>query len=250
MNIKDFFALHSEVAVAFSGGVDSAVLLLLAKKYAKRVKAYYVSSQFQPRFELEDAKEVAALLGAELELLKVDILAFSEVTSNPENRCYLCKTAIFNEICNATEADGFSLILDGTNASDDVDDRPGMRVLAELSVLSPLRICGFKKSDVRTIARENGLPVADKPSYACLATRVPYHTQITAEILEKTENCESELRALGYKNFRARYADGKARLELSRADLANYGKVKRETEEIFSKYYDGYYLDPKERNDE
>ncbi|MBR2133247.1 MAG: ATP-dependent sacrificial sulfur transferase LarE [Eubacterium sp.] len=250
MKIKDFFEKHNEVAVAFSGGVDSAVLLLLAKRYANRVKAYYVKSQFQPEFELKDAMEIAKILDAEIEVMSLDVLSDKTISNNPENRCYYCKRRIFSTICNKAKDDGFSTVIDGTNASDKADDRPGMKALSELGVYSPLRICAMTKSEIRAIAKESNLPVADKPSYACLATRIKTNTPITAEALEKTEKSENILSSLGFRNYRVRYNNGSAVLELGLNDFAVFYKKRKEVYSALSKLYDEVYLNLKEREDE
>ncbi|MDO5455619.1 MAG: ATP-binding protein, partial [Eubacteriales bacterium] len=142
MNLETFFKQYPRAAVAFSGGVDSSYLLYAASQYAEDYKAYYVKSAFQPQFELEDAERFCRERGIPLKVLKVDILSCREVTENPPDRCYHCKKQVFSTILAAAEADGFSVLLDGTNASDDEGDRPGTRALKEMSVLSPLRICG------------------------------------------------------------------------------------------------------------
>ena len=147
MTLEQFFAENREVAVAFSGGVDSAYLLYAATRYAARVKAYYVSTAFQPEFELADARRLADELGADMLVLHVDVLSNSAVTANPSDRCYHCKNTLFRQILRAAENDGFPVLLDGTNASDDAGDRPGMRALRELSVRSPLRECGLTKAE-------------------------------------------------------------------------------------------------------
>ena len=250
MDITDFFCQNSEVAVAFSGGVDSAVLLALAKEHAKRVEAYCVKSQFQPQFELDDAVKIAELLSAEIEIIPLDVLSDSTITANPENRCYYCKKKVFAEIIKHAAADGFTTVIDGTNATDDASDRPGFRALGELRVLSPLRLCGYTKAAVRQVAGDYGLPVADKPSYACLATRIPTGVKITEETLAKTEAAENLLRNAGYKNFRIRYADGSARLELGRSETELFRQTEEKTRTLIEPYYDNIFLDPKERADE
>jgi len=250
MNIQEFFETNGEVAVAFSGGVDSAVLLMLAARYARRVKAYYVKTAFQPQFELDDALQVAGLLHAEMEILEADILSYPEVVANPGNRCYYCKKEIFSRICAAAARDGFSAVLDGTNASDDIADRPGFAALQEMQVLSPLRLCGYTKAQIRETARRSGLPVADKPSYACLATRIPTGTAITAGALAVTERAENELRQLGLRNFRVRYREGDALLELGRNDFDVFCRKKDAIYSTLSAIYRNVYLNLKERPDE
>lgn len=250
MEISEIFTPDSRVAVAFSGGVDSSVLLLLAKKYAGRVKAYFVRSAFQPDFEADDAVKVAEMLSVELETLTVDVLSDCEVTANPADRCYYCKKRIFSEILRAAQRDGFGTVAEGTNASDDISDRPGYKALQQLGIRSPLRDCGYTKAQIRQLARENSLPVADKPSYACLATRIPTGERITAELLKKTEAAETVLREAGFKNFRVRYLDNKAKLELGRGEFELLNEKRNEIFTRLSEYYDGVYLDLKERADE
>ena len=222
MTIQQFFQEHPACAVAFSGGVDSAVLLSAAAAYGKRTAAYFVRTPFQPAFELADARETARQLGTALRVLDVDILEDPEVAANPPDRCYYCKRALFTRLLEAAKADGFPLVLDGCNASDDAGDRPGMRALTELGVRSPLRECGVGKAEVRRMAREAGLPVWDKPSYACLATRLPAGTPITAADLARAERGEAALMALGLSDFRLRLRGEDALLQVreEQAELA------------------------------
>ena len=210
MELKDFFEKHRRVALAFSGGVDSSYLLYAAQKYADKVRAYYVKSVFQPTFEYEDALRLAGQLKADLCVITIDVLADDKVTSNPSDRCYYCKQRIFSKILEQAKSDGFTDLLDGTNASDSSDDRPGMKALKEMKVLPPLRECGLTKARIRELSKEAGLFTWNKPAYACLATRIPSGTQITAEKLKKTEGAEAFLMSLGFKNFRVRMMETKA----------------------------------------
>ncbi len=141
------------------------------------------------------------------------------VTANPPDRCYHCKTALFGALSVQALADGYTLLLDGTNASDDADDRPGMRALKELHVCSPLRECGLTKAEIRRLSREVGLFTWDKPAYACLATRIPSGDAITAEKLLATERAEAFLFSLGLTDFRVRNYHGAARLQFPEAQL-------------------------------
>lgn len=219
MTLQTFFALHPKAAIAFSGGVDSAYLLYAAVSCGADVRAYYVKSEFQPEFEYEDALRLASELNAEMTALPLNILSVPQVSENPSNRCYYCKRAIFSAITEAAEADGFTVLLDGTNASDDTADRPGMRALEELSVLSPLRECGLTKEHIRRLSREAGLFTWNKPAYACLATRIPTGEEITAGKLSATENAEDYLFSLGFTNFRVRSREGHARLQIPESQL-------------------------------
>ena len=214
MTLQDFFRENPVCAVAFSGGVDSAALLAAAAAYGQRTAAYFVKTPFQPDFELDDAREVAGRLGTALTVLEFDVLRLPEVAANPADRCYYCKRALFGHLLEATGRDGFPLVLDGCNASDDASDRPGMRALRELGVRSPLRECGLDKSAVRRMARQAGLPVWNKPSYACLATRIPAGTAITAADLARVSRGEAALAAAGLSDFRLRLRGGDALLQV------------------------------------
>lgn len=220
MTLSEFFAGQERVALAFSGGVDSAYLLYAAVQAGCAVRPYYVKTAFQPAHELADARRLAGALGVELCVLELDILSHPAVTDNPADRCYHCKRRIFSAILERAAADGCTLVVDGTNASDEAADRPGMRALAELSVRSPLRECGLGKADIRALSRQAGLFTWDKPAYACLATRIPTGTPLTAEALARTEQAEAALAALGFSDFRVRLgAAGEARLELRAEQL-------------------------------
>jgi uncharacterized protein len=203
-----------KAAIAFSGGVDSSYLLYAAKACGVDVHAYYVNAQFQPQFELDDARRLASELGATMTVIPVDVLANEAVRGNPADRCYHCKRVIFETILVKAAADGYTALMDGSNASDDAGDRPGMRALAELEVLSPLRDAGLTKQQVRDYSKEAGLFTWDKPAYACLATRVPTGTTLTADMLEKIEKAEDTLAQMGFTDFRARVMGDVAKLQL------------------------------------
>lgn len=219
MNLQQFFTENPRVAVAFSGGVDSAYLLYAAAKWGAEVRAYYVQSAFQPQFEREDAARLARMLGVDMKVLQIDVLCKPEITSNPPDRCYHCKKALFSAILAAAEGDGFRVLLDGTNASDDASDRPGMRALRELSVRSPLRECGLTKAEIRRLSEEAGLFTHDKPAYACLATRIPTGEPITEGKLRRTERAENYLFSLGLRDFRVRAVGDTAKLQVKEADM-------------------------------
>ncbi|BAK98448.1 hypothetical protein OBV_12500 [Oscillibacter valericigenes Sjm18-20] len=204
MRLQEFFEENPNGALAFSGGVDSSYLAYAAANYGYGWRAYYVHSAFQPAFELEDARKISEQCGIPMTVLERDVLCKEEVVANPFNRCYYCKRIVFSSILEQAAGDGCKLVIDGTNASDDADDRPGMKALRELEVRSPLRECGLTKADVRRLSRETGLFTWNKPSYACLATRIPTGTKITAEALQQVETGETRLAAMGYRDFRIR----------------------------------------------
>ena len=243
MELKQFFEEHPEVAIAFSGGVDSAYLLYAAKRYGKRVKAYYVKTAFQPQFELEDAQRLAEELSAEIEVLKVDILCQSIIVNNPADRCYHCKKELFSRILEASQEDGFSVLLDGTNASDEASDRPGMRAIAELSVRSPLRECGLTKAEIRRLSKEAGLFTHDKPAYACLATRIPTGECITEEKLLRTEQAEGYLSRMGLRDFRVRSQGNSAKIQVTETDLALLMQHREDILSELKKHYTSVMLD-------
>ena len=243
MNLKEFFEIHPRTAVAFSGGVDSAYLLYAAHLYGAEVRAYYVRSAFQPQFELEDAVRLAAELDVPMRILPVDVLASDAVTENPADRCYHCKKVIFNTIIKAAAEDGFSVLLDGTNASDDAGDRPGMKALRELQVLSPLRECGITKNEIRRLSKDAGLFTWDKPAYACLATRIPTGEKITAEKLEATERAESFLFSLGFTDFRVRRFADSARIQLKADQMEKLLENRERILETLKKDYKAVLLD-------
>lgn len=204
MKLSQFFSENAKVALAFSGGVDSAYLLYAAVQSGCKVTAYYVKSPFQPQFEYEDACRLANQLGADMRVIPLDVLEYSCIAQNPENRCYHCKKAIMTAILKQAKSDGYPLLVDGTNASDDCAYRPGMAALEELSVRSPLREAGLTKEEIRQMSKEAGLFTWNKPAYACLATRIPTGTEITKELLKTTEQAESYLMTLGFRDFRLR----------------------------------------------
>ena len=220
MELNQFFAQNPNAALAFSGGVDSAYLLYAAKQAGANVTAYYVRTPFQPQFEYDDAVKLAQELKMPMRTIGMDVLEDPNVVANPANRCYYCKRRIFTAILEAARADGYSLILDGTNASDDASDRPGMVALRELEVRSPLRECGLTKPEIRRLSKEAGLFTHDKPAYACLATRIPTGVPITAEALQRTEAAEEYLKKLGFTDFRIRLMGSAARIQLPESQIS------------------------------
>ena len=243
MNLTQFWKENTKAAIAFSGGVDSAYLLYSAIQAGASVKAYFAKTVFQPAFELEDAQKLASQLGAEMEILTLDVLSVPMVAKNPKNRCYYCKTALFSAMTAAAKKDGFTLILDGTNASDDASDRPGMQALRELRVRSPLRECGLTKPEIRRLSREAGLFTHDKPAYACLATRIPTGDTITPEKLARTEEAEGYLHSLGLRDFRVRTLGNTARIQVTAFDLDTVLQNRQAILSHLNKLYSGVTLD-------
>jgi len=243
VTLKQFFEAHPKVALAFSGGVDSAYLLYAAKAFGADVKAYYVKTPFQPEFEYMDAVRLARELKTEMVTIHFDILSELNIAENPKNRCYFCKNRIFSTILEQAKADGYSTVIDGTNASDDASDRPGMAALRELSVRSPLQEAGLTKADIRKLSKEAGLFTHDKPAYACLATRIPAGTPITAEKLATTEASEQFLRELGFSDFRIRLLGSAAKIQLPESQIPLLLTHRTTILETLKKHYSEVLLD-------
>lgn len=217
MELKTFFEQNPSGALAFSGGVDSSLLAWAAAKYGRNWRAYCVRTAFQPAFEREDAARIAARCGMPLTVMEEEVLQDPRIAANPPDRCYFCKRRLFTAVVRQAAKDGCTLVIDGTNASDSADDRPGMKALRELGIRSPLRECGLTKADVRALCRAADLPVWDKPSYACLATRIPAGTPITEETLQKVERGEALLASMGFRDFRIRLRGGAAVIQVTQA---------------------------------
>lgn len=237
MTLQAFFEENPKAAIAFSGGVDSAFLLYAAKQAGSEVTAYYVKTPFQPEFEYADAVTLAEQLQVKMTVLSLDVLADPQVVANPQNRCYYCKKRIFTAICRQAKQDGYQVILDGTNFSDNPTDRPGMQALQELEVLSPLRICGLSKKEIRKLSKQAGLFTHDKPAYACLATRIPTGMPITREFLEKTERNEGFLMGLGFRDFRIRITPEGAKLQIKKEQ---FPLLEQHRQEIFERLTQEY----------
>ena len=203
------------VAVAFSGGVDSALLVRLAADVlgADNVLALTAVSQLNPARETTLARDIAGGCGVRAIHVTIDALAVPEVAANPPDRCYHCKRAIFGTLMNVARAEGFPWLLDGSNASDRGDYRPGKRAAVELGAVSPFDECGITKAEIRQRSHELGLPNWDAPSAACLASRIPYGTALTAADLHRVEMAEDVLIALGFTGCRVRLHGNIARVE-------------------------------------
>ena len=209
------------VLVAFSAGVDSTFLLALSAETlgADHVLAAMGVSEIFPHRDLTAGRELARLLGVELVEVRVDHLAEATFTSNPPQRCYHCKAAMIGHLRHLAERRGLAEVLTGANADDTGDHRPGLRAGTELGVVRPLLQAGLTKQDIRTASRAMGLDTWDKPSMACLASRIPYGQPITSEKLRRIERAEEVLAEMGYRQYRVRDHEAVARIELPPADL-------------------------------
>lgn len=209
------------VAVAFSGGVDSTLLLRLALETLgrDRVLAVLADTPSLPRSERDEALRLADRLGAPCLTVDPGELDDPVYAANPPDRCYHCKRRLFAAIIRAAAERGFTHVLDGNNADDARDTRPGRRALQELGIASPLLEAGLTKADVRAISRRLGLPTADKPALACLASRIPFGTPVTRELLAQIERAEEVLHEQGFAHCRVRHHGDIARIELAARDM-------------------------------
>lgn len=247
MTLQEFFTEYPKAALGFSGGVDSSYLLWAAVNAGADIAPYYIQTAFQPAFELEDAKRLCEQIGVKLNVIQLDALADPRVAANPANRCYYCKVGLFGALRARAKADGYDLMLDGTNASDDAGDRPGMKALREMEVRSPLRECGLTKAMIRQESRKAGLFTWDKPAYACLATRVPTGRTITPELLRRVGGAETALFALGFTDFRVRLYDDAARLQLPEGQLAKAVEQRQAIRQALAPWFDIVLLDTQTR---
>lgn len=207
-------------ALAFSGGVDSSLLLAACAQAGVQVVAIMADTPVVPQFEKDDAQRVAAETGMQLVTIALNPLTLPEFAANVEGRCYYCKKLIFTAIKAKSVELGCGCLLDGTNVDDTGDYRPGRRATAELGVISPLLECGFTKADVRALAAKYKLSVADKPAYACLASRIAYGESITLEKLKMVERAEDALRQMGLHDLRVRCHGRLARIEVGSGQIA------------------------------
>ena len=208
---------RGRVAIGYSGGVDSAYLAVVARQTlgADNVLAITGRSASYPAAQWLAARQVATDFGVTVLELDTEELADPRYAANPSNRCYFCKTELWSRVAPAARARGFETIIDGTNADDLADHRPGARAAAEHGIASPLATLGFTKREIRERSRAIGLPTWEQPSSPCLSSRLPYGTSVTAERLQQVERAEAALRALGITgDLRVRYHGDLARVEL------------------------------------
>lgn len=211
------------ICLAFSGGVDSSLLLKMAcengKKYGNPVYAVTFNTMLHPSCDLETARKVAKEMGAEHRVIQVDELEMEEMKYNPPDRCYLCKKHLFTTLRDFAAQRGITLILDGTNEDDTHVYRPGIRALKELGIISPLAQCHITKKEVKELAGDYCISVAARPSTPCMATRLPYGAELNYEILRKIEEGEKYLRTVFTGNIRLRIHQDTVRLELNPEEM-------------------------------
>ncbi len=240
--------MHQDTVVAFSGGVDSSLLLYLCcvagKKYNTKVYGVMICSVLSPSRDYDIARAVAAEAGAVFDTIHMDELSVPQIRENALERCYVCKKYLFTGLLDFAAQKGITTVLEGTNEDDLHVYRPGIRAIKELGIQSPLVDAGLSKEQVRRMASEYGISVAQRPSSPCLATRFPYGTHLNIEDLKAVEKGEQILRNYGFHNVRLRVHKNIARIEVDGSDMPEALRLRREiSQKIRALGYDYVTLD-------
>ncbi|MBN2037557.1 MAG: ATP-dependent sacrificial sulfur transferase LarE [Chitinispirillaceae bacterium] len=218
--LKKIIRRYPSALIAYSGGVDSVFLAHVAGEVlGKKVLLVTASSSTYPLSEQKEAEQLAVTLGLPHRIIVSEAAEIDGFADNTLKRCYFCKRMLFGTLTALAEKEGYAVVFDGSNADDLGDYRPGRKALKELKIISPLCEAGLTKPEIREFSRERGLPTADKPSYACLASRFPYGEKITKEKLNRVERAEDELKRLGFRRFRVRSHQDLARIEVAPPEM-------------------------------
>jgi uncharacterized protein len=221
------------VVIGLSGGVDSTLLVRVAHEVlGERCLAVIGESEAFPQGEIEEAKRLAEQIGVRVRIVRTHELSNPLFQVNRPDRCYHCKTELFGILRRVADEEGIEWIADGSHLDDTGDYRPGMRAAQAFGVRAPLLEAGFRKADIRALAKALGLPIWDKPSFACLASRFPYGMRITRERLAQVDQAERFLRDLGFRQVRVRHHDAIARIEVPPEE---FPRLLQHTESIVAK---------------
>jgi len=248
--LNALLAGHAPLVIAYSGGVDSAYLLAAAHAVlGDRALAVIADSASLPRQALKEALEVAARIGAPVEVAATEELQDERYTSNPVNRCYFCKAELFTKLDALARERGYAAIAYGENADDMRQPRPGRLAAEQFQVIAPLRDAGLTKAEIRELSRELGLPTADAPAQPCLSSRIPHGTPVTVDALAMIERGEALVRSLGFKVFRVRHlaleGETRARVQIAPEEMARIETVNESlVTGLLSAGYDGVEIDP------
>jgi len=219
-SLKRILHEMGKALIAFSGGVDSSLLLKVAHDVlGDGVLAVIAGSETYPELEQREAVRLAGLWGARYKVIHTDELNNPDFVSNPPTRCYFCKNELFSRLKEMAETEGIPFVCDGSNKDDLGDFRPGLQAAKELGVRSPLQEAGLGKDEIREISRWLGLPTWDKPSLACLSSRFPYGTEIDRTGLKQISQAEAFLRSQGFKQLRVRHHGQVARIEVEEVEI-------------------------------
>jgi len=231
--LKENLSKYKSAVIAFSGGVDSTFLAKVASEVlGDNLLLVTVKASIIPNSEIEETKELAKTFRVKHQLIEFDITKTNTFIENLPNRCYFCKKDFFSLIKQVTYEKGFEVVFDGSNIDDNADYRPGKKALKELGVISPLAETEFTKEEIRNYSRIYNLSTAEKPAYACLASRFPYGEKITVDKLERVEKSEQRIRNLGFIHFRVRSHDNLARIEFAPGEIAKGWEKRNDIEKI------------------
>jgi len=234
--LKEVLSNYDSLLIAYSGGVDSTFLARVAYDVlGDNAIAVTATSYSYPQRELSEAIEFAKQIKIKHIIVKSEELEVEGFSSNPANRCYLCKKELFTKLKNVAKEYGLASIAEASNIDDEGDYRPGMQATKELGIISPLRLANLTKNDIRELSKQLGLPTWSKPSFACLSSRFPYGDEITKEKLRMVEEAEQFLFDLGFIQLRVRHHNNLARIEVEEAEFDKL-LSKENREIVYSKF--------------
>jgi len=231
INLKEMLSSYNSAIVAFSGGVDSTLVTQVAKDVCPNITLVTVSFSAIPEFEIADSIELAKTFFLKHEIIKTNELMIPGFTENGLERCYHCKKYLFTSLIKYAKYNNYEVVLDGTNADDINDYRPGRKALNELGIISPLKIVNLTKKEIRIISKEYGLSTESKPAYACLASRFPYGERLTEAKLKRVGFAEERIRKLGFTQFRVRSHENLARIEFIPEEIEKAWQAREQLEE-------------------